>query len=64
MTRSHDRNFHRLTVTVPRAATEAFNIRYKTGYYSEPPQPRDGSRWTKLLTLFSDGWGFASKMPI
>jgi len=31
------RNFHRLTVTVPRAANEAFNIRYKTGYYSEPP---------------------------
>jgi len=31
------RNFHRLTVTVPRAANEAFNIRYKTGYYYEPP---------------------------
>ncbi len=34
-----DRSFHRLTVTVPRAATDAFNIRYKTGYYSEAPAP-------------------------
>jgi len=33
------RSFHRLTVTVPRAANDAFNIRYKTGYYSEPPAP-------------------------
>lgn len=33
------RSFHRLTVTVPRAAPDAFNIRYKTGYYSEPPAP-------------------------
>jgi Ca-activated chloride channel family protein len=31
-------SFHRVNVTVPRAATEAFNIRYKTGYYSEPPE--------------------------
>jgi Ca-activated chloride channel homolog len=31
------RNFHRLQVTVPRAASDAFNIRYRTGYYSEPP---------------------------
>lgn len=31
------RSFHRLQVTVPRAASDAFNIRYKTGYYSEPP---------------------------
>jgi Ca-activated chloride channel family protein len=30
-------SFHRITVTVPRAATDAFNVRYKTGYYSEPP---------------------------
>ncbi|HEX4029584.1 MAG TPA: VWA domain-containing protein [Terracidiphilus sp.] len=27
--------FHRLTVTVPRAAPDAFNIRHKTGYYSD-----------------------------
>ena len=32
--------FHRLQVTVPRAAAESFNIRYKTGYYTEgPPRP-------------------------
>jgi Ca-activated chloride channel family protein len=29
--------FHRLNVTVPRAAPDAFNIRHKTGYYSDPP---------------------------
>lgn len=28
-------SFHRIQVTVPRAATEAFNIRYRTGYYSD-----------------------------
>ena len=31
------RSFHRVQVTVPRAAADAFNIRHKTGYYSEPP---------------------------
>jgi Ca-activated chloride channel family protein len=31
-------SFHRVNVTIPRAASEAFNIRYKTGYYSEPPE--------------------------
>jgi Ca-activated chloride channel family protein len=31
------RSFHHLTVTVPRASADDFNIRYKTGYYSEPP---------------------------
>ena len=31
------RNFHRLNVTVPRAATDAFNIRYRTGYYADTP---------------------------
>ena len=31
-------SFHRVSVTVPRAALEQFNIRYKTGYYSEPPE--------------------------
>jgi len=30
-----DRSFHRITVTVPRAAADSFNIRYKTGYYSD-----------------------------
>ncbi|MGA7342693.1 MAG: VWA domain-containing protein [Terracidiphilus sp.] len=30
-------NFHRLTVTIPRAAPDAFNIRHKTGYYSDSP---------------------------
>jgi Ca-activated chloride channel family protein len=29
--------FHRLNVTIPRAAPDAFNIRHKTGYYSDPP---------------------------
>ncbi len=34
-------NFHRVSVTVPRAAPEAFNIRYRTGYYADSPaQPR------------------------
>lgn len=31
------RSFHRLQVTVPRAAAAAFNIRYKTGYYLDVP---------------------------
>jgi Ca-activated chloride channel family protein len=30
------RSFHRVQVTVPRAASQAFNIRHKTGYYMEP----------------------------
>jgi Ca-activated chloride channel family protein len=30
-------NFHRLQVTVPRAAADAFNIRYRTGYYADSP---------------------------
>lgn len=29
--------FHRLTITVPRAAPDEFNIRNKTGYYSDKP---------------------------
>jgi Ca-activated chloride channel family protein len=28
-------NFHRIHVTVPRAAEEAFQIRYRTGYYAD-----------------------------
>ena len=31
------RNFHRLSVTIPRAATDAFNVRYRTGYYADSP---------------------------
>ncbi|MDE3187410.1 MAG: VWA domain-containing protein, partial [Acidobacteriota bacterium] len=30
-------SFHRVRVTIPRAASEAFNIRYRTGYYSDSP---------------------------
>ncbi len=33
--------FHRLTVTIPRAAPDAFNIRHKTGYYSDAPAKED-----------------------
>jgi Ca-activated chloride channel homolog len=29
--------FHRLQVTVPRASGDAFNIRYRTGYYADSP---------------------------
>jgi Ca-activated chloride channel homolog len=29
--------FHRLQVTVPRATSDAFNIRYRTGYYADSP---------------------------
>ncbi|WP_263357517.1 VWA domain-containing protein [Acidicapsa ligni] len=29
-------NFHHIQVTVPRATAESFNIRYRTGYYSDP----------------------------
>ena len=31
------RTFHRLNVTIPRAANEAFNLRYRTGYYADSP---------------------------
>jgi Ca-activated chloride channel family protein len=31
------RQFHRIQVTVPRAAAGAFNIRHRTGYYAELP---------------------------
>jgi Ca-activated chloride channel homolog len=30
-------NFHRLTVTIPRAAPDEFNVRNKTGYYADSP---------------------------
>jgi Ca-activated chloride channel family protein len=29
------RSFHRIQVTIPRAAPQAFNIRYRTGYYAD-----------------------------
>jgi Ca-activated chloride channel family protein len=35
------RQFHKLNVTVPRAADQSFNIRHKTGYYAEPQRNRD-----------------------
>ena len=31
------RAFHRVQVTIPRAAPDAFNIRHKTGYYADSP---------------------------
>jgi Ca-activated chloride channel family protein len=34
-------DFHRVSVTIPRAATDAFNIRYRAGYYADTaPKPR------------------------
>jgi Ca-activated chloride channel family protein len=33
-------NFHRVVVTVPRAAAEAFNIRHRAGYFAAPPEQR------------------------
>jgi Ca-activated chloride channel homolog len=32
-------SFHRIQVSVPRAAASDFNIRYRTGYYSDSPAP-------------------------
>jgi Ca-activated chloride channel family protein len=31
------RAFHRVQVSIPRAATQAFNIRHRTGYYADAP---------------------------
>ena len=31
------RTFHRLSVNIPRASKDAFNIRYRTGYYADTP---------------------------
>jgi Ca-activated chloride channel family protein len=31
------RSFHRVQITIPRAAPDAFNIRHKTGYYMDAP---------------------------
>jgi Ca-activated chloride channel homolog len=33
--------FHRIRITVPRAAAEAFDIRYRTGYYGDPAPDKD-----------------------
>jgi Ca-activated chloride channel family protein len=30
-------DFHRVTVTIPRAAADEFNVRHKTGYYADSP---------------------------
>jgi len=35
------RIFHRIEITVPRAATQEFNIRHKTGYYGDGPATRN-----------------------
>lgn len=35
------RPFHRIEVTVPRASSESFNIRHKTGYYADAQKNRD-----------------------
>jgi Ca-activated chloride channel family protein len=35
------RIFHRIDVTVPRAATQDFNVRHKTGYYGDSPARKD-----------------------
>jgi Ca-activated chloride channel family protein len=35
------RTFHRLEVTVPRAAMQDFNIRHKTGYYGDKASTKD-----------------------
>ena len=34
-------NFHRIHVTVPRAAADAFDIRYRTGYYADSQSGKD-----------------------
>ena len=30
-------NFHRVQITIPRAANQAFNVRYRAGYYADSP---------------------------
>jgi Ca-activated chloride channel homolog len=35
------RTFHRIEVTVPRAATQDFNVRHKTGYYGDGPAKKN-----------------------
>lgn len=38
------RTFHRISVTVPRAAVGAFDIRHRVGYYAESADPTDDSQ--------------------
>jgi Ca-activated chloride channel family protein len=35
------RSFHRIDVTIPRAAPDSFNIRHKTGYYGDAQKSKD-----------------------
>jgi Ca-activated chloride channel family protein len=35
------RTFHRIDVTVPRAAVQNFNVRHKTGYYGDKPATKN-----------------------
>jgi Ca-activated chloride channel family protein len=35
------RTFHRIEITVPRAAAQDFNIRHKTGYYGDAPAKKN-----------------------
>jgi Ca-activated chloride channel family protein len=35
------RAFHRIQVTIPRASSDSFNIRHKTGYYMDSPAKSD-----------------------
>jgi Ca-activated chloride channel family protein len=35
------RNFHRVEVTIPRAAADSFNIRHKTGYFADKQKNSD-----------------------
>jgi Ca-activated chloride channel homolog len=35
------REFHRIEVTIPRAAPDEFNVRHKTGYYGDAQKSRD-----------------------
>ena len=35
------RDFHRIEITIPRAAPDAFNIRHKTGYYADALKSRN-----------------------
>ena len=32
-------DFHRVSVTIPRAAPGVYNLRYRTGYFANPPAP-------------------------
>jgi Ca-activated chloride channel family protein len=32
--------FHRVSLSIPRAAADSFNIRYRAGYFADPPKTR------------------------